>query len=49
MALDAKTGKDLWRFQTGGAIISAPITYLMDGKQVLTIAAGSSLFTFGLD
>ena len=49
MALEAKTGKDLWRFQTGGAIISAPITYLIDGKQVLAIAAGSSLYTFGLD
>ena len=49
MALDAKTGKALWRFQAGGAVVTAPITYLVDGKQHLAIAAGSSLYAFALD
>ncbi len=47
-ALDAKTGKSLWRFQTGAPIITAPITYMLDEKQVLAIAAGSALYTFTL-
>jgi alcohol dehydrogenase (cytochrome c) len=47
-ALDAKTGKSLWHFQTGGIIHGAPVTYLVDGKQYIAIAAGAGLFTFGL-
>lgn len=47
-ALDAKTGKELWRLNLGARIHAAPITYTVDEKQYVTIAAGSSLFTFGL-
>ena len=46
-ALDASTGKELWRLDTGGNITAAPVTYLVDGKQYVTIAAGNALFTFG--
>ena len=49
MALDAGTGKVLWRLQLGGPIITAPITYLVDGNQQVAVAAGSSLYTFSLD
>ena len=31
IALDAETGEALWRFQTGTAIFTAPMTYLLDG------------------
>jgi len=48
-ALDASSGKELWRFNTGGEIIAAPITYLSRGKQRVSICAGRSVFTFGLD
>lgn len=48
-ALDALTGKELWRSNVGGLIISGPITYLSGGKQLVSIAAGNALFTFGLD
>ena len=48
-ALDADTGKELWRVNTGGMVIAAPITYLSEGKQQVAIAAGSALFTFELD
>lgn len=48
MALDARTGKPLWHFQTGGHIIAPPVTYTFSGKQQITIAAGSSIMTFAL-
>ena len=47
-ALDAHTGKSLWRFQTGAPIVTHPITYMLGDKQVLAIAAGSTLYTFSL-
>jgi alcohol dehydrogenase (cytochrome c) len=48
LALDAKTGQELWRLDTGGLIMAAPITFLQDGRQMVTIAAGHDLLTFGL-
>jgi alcohol dehydrogenase (cytochrome c) len=47
-ALNAKTGNELWRLDLGARIHAAPITYTVDGRQYVTIAAGSALFTFGL-
>ena len=48
-ALDAATGKLLWRFQTGGAIYANPVTYMSEGKQYVAIAAGSAILVFALD
>ena len=47
-ALDAETGKGLWRANTGGIIRANPISYLSKKKQVVAIAAGSAIFTFEL-
>jgi len=47
-SLDAKTGSLLWKQNLGGEIIAGPITYLVDGKQYVSIASGNSLFTFAL-
>jgi len=47
-ALDARTGKPLWDFQTGATIAANPISFLIDGKQHVAIASGQSLFVFGL-
>jgi alcohol dehydrogenase (cytochrome c) len=47
-ALDATSGKLLWRFQTGGEVWSNPITYQFEGRQYVSVAAGSSLIVFGL-
>ena len=47
-ALDALTGKPLWDFQTGGSIADNPMSYEVDGKQYVTIAAGHALYAFGL-
>jgi alcohol dehydrogenase (cytochrome c) len=40
VALDAKTGKELWRFQTGSGINASPMTYELDGKQYVAILSG---------
>ncbi len=48
IALEAKTGKFLWRFQTGAAIASSPISYAIDGKQFVAIAAAGVLYSFAL-
>ncbi|MFQ5929078.1 MAG: pyrroloquinoline quinone-dependent dehydrogenase [Acidobacteriota bacterium] len=48
-ALDAETGKELWHAQTGGVIVAGPISYLSQGKQNIAIAAGSAIFSFGLE
>jgi alcohol dehydrogenase (cytochrome c) len=48
MALDAESGKVLWKFQTGGPVGAPPISYLMDGKQYVVVAAGAALMAFAL-
>ena len=47
-ALDAISGKELWRANTGGLIAAGPVSFLSKGKQLVSIAAGSAIFTFGL-
>ncbi len=47
-ALDAETGVSLWDFQGGGAVRTAPVTFMIDGRQHVAISAGASLFVFGL-
>jgi len=46
-ALDAKTGKTLWQFNTGSGISAAPITYELDGKQYVAVVSGRT-FTIPL-
>ena len=48
-ALDSRTGKLLWKRYLGGQVMASPITYLLDGRQYVTIASGHTLFTFGLE
>ena len=40
LAYDAKTGKELWKFQTGSGINASPITYELNGKQYVAILSG---------
>jgi len=49
LALDDTTGKLLWHFPMGGRVHANPVSYLANGKQRITIAAGHALFTFGLE
>jgi PQQ-dependent dehydrogenase (methanol/ethanol family) len=39
-AFDAKTGKELWKFNTGSGITAAPMTYTIDGKQYVAVVSG---------
>ena len=40
-AVDAKNGKELWKFKTGSGIVGQPITYRgPDGKQYVAILSG---------
>jgi alcohol dehydrogenase (cytochrome c) len=48
IALNADTGKPLWHFQMGGAVYASPMAYAVDTKEYVAIAAGSSLYAFGL-
>ncbi len=47
-ALDANSGKVLWKFQTGGTVIAPPVSYRFRGKQYVAIAAGSAMIAFAL-
>ncbi len=42
-ALDAKTGKLLWKFNAGSGITAAPMTYTLDGKQYVAVVSGRTL------
>ena len=48
VGLDAKTGKALWHFSMGSNLKASPMTFSAGGRQYVSIAAGRSLFTFGL-
>jgi alcohol dehydrogenase (cytochrome c) len=47
-ALDVDTGREVWRRSLGGNTRSAPISFTVDGRQVVVVAAGRALFMFGL-
>ena len=47
-ALDARSGKQLWRASLGGQIVMAPVTYQVDGRQYVSVISGNALATFGL-
>jgi alcohol dehydrogenase (cytochrome c) len=48
MAFDAASGKVLWHFQCGASVYSSPMTFAAEGIQYVAVAAGSTLFVFGL-
>jgi alcohol dehydrogenase (cytochrome c) len=48
LALDARTGELLWKAALGGQINSGPMSYSVNGRQYVTVAAGNSLFAYAL-
>ncbi len=40
LALDDRTGKVLWKFQTGSGIVGQPIAWSRNGKQYITVPSG---------
>ena len=47
-ALDARTGRLLWKTQLGSVVRSGPMSYSVNSTQYVTVAAGSALFSFKL-
>ena len=47
-ALNATTGERLWYFAGNDRIYASPISYLVNGKQYVSLAIGDLLATFGL-
>jgi alcohol dehydrogenase (cytochrome c) len=47
-ALDASSGTLLWNVQLGGAVEANPISYAVDGRQYIVIAADLVLYAFDL-
>ncbi len=39
-ASDARTGADLWKFNTGASIAASPMVYMVNGKEYVSVAAG---------
>ncbi|HEY1393589.1 MAG TPA: PQQ-binding-like beta-propeller repeat protein, partial [Methylibium sp.] len=47
-AFDADDGKKLWRINLGARVRGSPVSFLMDGRQYIAVAAGHSIFVFML-
>ena len=47
-ALDAFTGEELWYKNIGGRVHAGPMTYAVNGRQFVAIAAGNAIFSFAL-
>jgi alcohol dehydrogenase (cytochrome c) len=47
-AVDAKTGKTLYRFRTNDNWRATPMTYMVDGRQYIAGMAGQVLWAFAL-
>ncbi len=39
-AFDAKTGEELYRFNTGAGVFSSPAVYMVNGEQFVTVGSG---------
>jgi len=48
IAFDARSGQVLWKFQTGGNIAAPPISYALNGRQLIALVAGEALMTLEL-
>jgi len=47
-ALDARNGTLLWKVSVGGEVAAGPMSYQLDGKQYVAVAAGHCLFVYAL-
>jgi PQQ-dependent dehydrogenase (methanol/ethanol family) len=48
IALDSRTGAELWHYQTGAEINSSPISYSVGGRQYVAVSTDSALLAFAL-
>ena len=49
MAFESRSGRNLWHYPTGSPIWgAAAMTYMLDGRQHVLIASGTTLLSFAL-
>jgi alcohol dehydrogenase (cytochrome c) len=48
LAMDPSTGKTLWHVGLSQFITNAPITYELDGRQFILVAANDTFYAFAL-
>ena len=48
MAVDAKDGRRLWRFDANAHWKASPMTYVFDNRQYVAIAAGPTIIAFAV-
>ena len=48
VGVDAKSGSPLWHFNTGQTWKASPMSFAVDGKQYIGVAAGGNIMIFGL-
>ena len=48
VAADASTGKVLWTYQAGANWHASPMVYQFDKKQLIAVAAGTTIIAFGI-
>lgn len=47
-AVDDRTGRYLWHFETNAPFKGCPMSYAVDGRQYVAIAAGANILSFAL-
>jgi alcohol dehydrogenase (cytochrome c) len=47
-AVDARTARVLWHFNTGQTMHASPMSYMVRGVQYVAVASGSDVFSFSL-
>jgi len=47
-ALDAETGKPVWRYEMDKGVVGPPVTFMVDGKQRLAVTSARGVTVFGL-
>ncbi|MGH9664072.1 MAG: PQQ-binding-like beta-propeller repeat protein, partial [Bryobacteraceae bacterium] len=47
-AVDAKSGRTLWHYETNEPWKASPVTYMVKGRQYVAIASGANIFSFAL-
>jgi len=48
-AVDARTGRTLWHFESNAIWKASPITYTVNGRQYVAIASGANILSFAID
>jgi alcohol dehydrogenase (cytochrome c) len=47
-AVDARSGRSLWQFNTGQSMHASPMSYAVDGVQYVAVATGGDVISFSL-